>query len=71
MNDEIQNIISGKSQVRFGANIRAAIHYLRQSQKTSALDKTDKRLKSEETERLKNENIKKNHCYSNYCDTYF
>jgi hypothetical protein len=53
MNDEIQRIISGKSQVRSGTNIQAAIDYLRKSEKSSALDKTDKRFKREETERLK------------------
>lgn len=53
MNNEIQCIISGKSRVRHGANIQAAICYLTGSAKTSPLDKTDKRFKCEETERLK------------------
>jgi hypothetical protein len=53
MNDEIQRIISGKSQVRYGANIQAAVSYLAGSAKSSALDKTDKRFKREETESLK------------------
>ena len=53
MNDEIQRIISGKSQVRYGANIQTVISYLAGSAKTSTLDKTDKHFKREETERLK------------------
>jgi len=53
MNDDIQHIISGKSKVRYGATIHAAISYLRTGEESSALDKTDKRFKREETERLK------------------
>jgi hypothetical protein len=53
MRDEIQRIISGKSQVRFGANIQAAISYLTGSEKSGAMDKTEKHFKREETERLK------------------
>ena len=53
MTDEIQRIISGKSQIRYGANIQATINYLRESEESSALDKTDKRFKSEEAKRLK------------------
>jgi hypothetical protein len=53
MHNEIQRIISGKSKVRYGANIQTAINYLRTSEKSGALDKTDKRFKREETENLK------------------
>ena len=53
MYDEIRRIISGKGQIRNGANIATAIGYLRESEKSSALGKTDKHFKSEETERLK------------------
>jgi len=53
MNNEIQDVISGKSQVGDGANIQAAINYLRTREKTGALDKTDKHFKREETESLK------------------
>ena len=52
MNDEIQNIISGKSQVRHGTNIKAVADYIRTGEKSSALDKSDKHFKREETERL-------------------
>jgi len=61
MNNEIQRIISGKSQIRYGTNIQATIDYLRKGEKSGALDKTDKHFKCEETERLKqyidNQNI--------------
>ena len=53
MTNEIQRIISGKSQIRHGANICAAISYLADSAKSSSLDKTNKYFKREETERLK------------------
>jgi len=53
MNDEIQRIISGKSEVRYGANIQATIGYLRTGEKSSALDKTNKHFKREETERFR------------------
>ena len=52
-NNELQSIISGKSQVRYGANIQAAICYLTGSAKSSAMDKTDKLFKRQETEILK------------------
>jgi len=53
MNNEIQRIISGESQVRYGTNIHAAIRYLKTSEVSSTLAKTDKHFKREETERLK------------------
>ena len=53
MTDELQNIISGKSPVRYGANIQTVISYLEASKATSTLDKTDKHFKRKETERLK------------------
>jgi hypothetical protein len=53
MNNEIYNIISGKSKVRYGTNIQAALNYLTTSEKSSTLDKTNKYFKREETERLK------------------
>ena len=53
MSDEIQRIISGESQVRYGANIQATIRYLTGCAKTGDLDKTNKHFKREETEKLK------------------
>jgi hypothetical protein len=53
MRDELQCIISGKSEVSFGANIQAVLGYLRASEEASPLVKTDKHFKREETARLK------------------
>jgi len=53
MHDELQCIISGKSQVRYGATIQAVAGYLRASEATSTLAKTDKHFKREETARLR------------------
>ena len=53
MNNEIQDVISGKSKVRYGANIQTAINYLRICHKSGTLDKKSKHFKSEETESLK------------------
>jgi len=53
MTNEIQCIISGKSQIRYGANIQAAISYLTGSQEPGSLDKTDKYFKRKETKRLR------------------
>ena len=53
MTYELQCIISGKSQVRYGTNIQAAISYLETSEASGSLDKTNKHFKREETEKLK------------------
>ena len=53
MNNEVQRIISGESPIRYGANIYAAVSYLRASEKSSTLAKTDKHFKRQETESLK------------------
>jgi hypothetical protein len=53
MHNEIQCIISGKSEVRYGTTIQTAINYLRASEKSGSLDKTDKQRKREETESLR------------------
>ena len=53
MNYEIQDIISGKSQVRYGTNIQTVADYIRTGEKSSALDKSNKHFKREETERLR------------------
>ena len=49
MYDELQCIISGKSQVRYGSTIQAIAGYLRAGEEASTLDKSDKHFKSEET----------------------
>jgi len=53
MSDEIQFIISGKSNIKHGSIVKAIINDLTGSQKSSPLVKTDKHFKRQETERLK------------------
>lgn len=53
MNNEIQFIISGKSNIKHAAIVEAVVNYLTGSQKSGTLVKTDKHFKREETERLK------------------
>jgi len=53
MHNELQHIISGESQIRYGENIQTIICYLRAGEKSGSLAKSDKHFKSEETERLK------------------
>jgi hypothetical protein len=53
MTDELQRIISGKSEVRYGTNIFAAVSYLRASAQSSTLGEADKHFKRKETEILK------------------
>jgi len=53
LKNELQNILSGKSQVSQGTLIQAAIRYLRRSSPTSSMAEADKQHKNEETERLK------------------
>lgn len=53
MNHEIQCIISGKSEVKYGANIQTVIGFLAGSQESGSMAKTDKHFRREETKRLK------------------
>jgi predicted transcriptional regulator len=53
MNDEIQRIISGKIDVKYGATIRTVAHHLARSPQTGTMAQTDKHFKREETQRLK------------------
>jgi hypothetical protein len=48
MKHELQNILSGKSQVEFGATIQAATRYFRRSKSTSKTFESSKSIKSEE-----------------------
>jgi hypothetical protein len=52
MKYELQLIISGKSQVKYGAIIQAVASYLERSQSTSDLVKESKYFKKQETDRL-------------------
>lgn len=49
---ELFNIISGKSKVSNGAIIQTITDYLRESEKTSGIAKTEKHFKKQETKRL-------------------
>jgi len=53
MRNELQGIISGKSQIRYGTTIQTIADYLRAGEGTSTLDKSDKHFKREETARLR------------------
>lgn len=53
MKDELQNIISGKSQVRHGDAIQKVSHYLRAGKSTGKTSGTGKQVKSEEAALLK------------------
>ncbi|MEX8548289.1 MAG: hypothetical protein V5804_11865 [Mucilaginibacter sp.] len=49
---ELRNVLSGKSQVRFGTTIKTVASYLKDGEKTSSAIEDTKRFKSEETKRL-------------------
>jgi hypothetical protein len=49
---ELFNIISGKSKVSNGAIIQTITDYLRESEKTGGIAKTEKHFKKQETKRL-------------------
>ncbi|OXB05500.1 hypothetical protein B0A81_14655 [Flavobacterium plurextorum] len=53
MKHELQNIISGKSQVRHGNSIQTISRYLRKSTSTSGTFESSKQIKSEETALIK------------------
>lgn len=51
---ELHNILSGKSEVRFGTIIQTIASYLKNGETTSPTIEGEKHLKSEETKRLEN-----------------
>lgn len=53
MKDEIQRIISGENQVKYGDTIQTIIRYLRRSQETSRVDKESKQFREEEEKYLR------------------
>lgn len=53
MKNELQNIISGKSQVRYGDTIQTISRYLRKSKSPSGTFESSKQIKSEETTLIK------------------
>jgi len=50
----LQNVLSGKSQVRFGTTIQAIASYLKDGERAGEAIEEPKRFKSKETERLEN-----------------
>jgi len=50
--DELHNVLSGKSQIRFGTIIQAIACYLNDGEKTSTTIEVDKHFKKQETKRL-------------------
>jgi hypothetical protein len=52
MRDDIQNILSGKSQVKHHHLIQTAFSYLKRSQGASSMAKDQQQLKEEETKSL-------------------
>jgi putative ubiquitin-RnfH superfamily antitoxin RatB of RatAB toxin-antitoxin module len=65
---ELQNILSGKSEVSYGESIQTITRYLRESRGTSEKNKGDESSKSEETKKLM-DYINANHLWS--CDINF
>jgi hypothetical protein len=49
---ELHNVLSGKSEIRFGATIQAVASYLNDGEKTSSNVENEKHFKSEEAKRL-------------------
>ena len=51
---ELHNVLSGKSQVRFGAIIQSIASYLNDGTQASAIIEDEKHFKKQETKRLEN-----------------
>jgi hypothetical protein len=60
LKNEIHNVLSGKSEVRFGAIIQTIASYLNNGEKTSPIVEVAKHNKKEETKRLENYISEKN-----------
>lgn len=54
LKNELHNVLSGKSQVRYGAIIQAITCYLVEGEKTSPTAEVGKHFKNQETKRLEN-----------------
>lgn len=54
LKNELHNVISGKSQVRFGATIQAVANYLNDGTQSSPKTQDSKQIREEETKRLEN-----------------
>lgn len=60
MKNELHNILSGKSEVRFGAIIQAITNYLEKSKETSIEIENTKHFRKQETKQLEEYIIQKN-----------
>lgn len=52
LKDELHNVLSGKSEIRFGATIQAIICYLNNGEKASQTFEVEKHFKKQEAEKL-------------------
>lgn len=52
MKNELQDVLSGKSEVRYGTIIQSITHYLKNGTPASEEIKSDKHYKKQETARL-------------------
>ena len=52
LKNELHNVLSGKSQIRFGTVIQTIASYLNDGEKTSETIEVEKHFKKEETKRL-------------------
>lgn len=60
LKDELHNVLSGKSKIRFGTIIQTITHYLENGSQTGTTPEKDKYYKNEETKRLKDYITSKN-----------
>jgi hypothetical protein len=60
LKDELHNVISGKSQVGFGAAIQTITGYLNEGQKASSNAESAKQIRQQETKKLEVYNSKNN-----------
>jgi uroporphyrinogen-III decarboxylase len=59
LKNEIYNVLSGKSKIRFGAAIQTIASYLNDGEKTSTVTEDPKQFKKQETKRLEDYICKK------------
>jgi len=52
LKNELHNVLSGKSQIRFGTIIQSIASYLNDGAQTSPIIKDEKHFKKQETKRL-------------------
>ena len=54
LKNELHNVISGKSQIRYGTIIQSIASYLNDGPKTGAIIEDEKHFKKQETKSLEN-----------------